>query len=88
MCDKLFSPTKKKLVDDFWRVYLTQRFEFCLHYEIVFTEFTAACVRALDPLVQTGLVYETQRPNASARSDEWTVVVPFTVADPERRKIQ
>jgi len=66
--------------------YLAQRFEFCLHDELIFTELTAAGVRTLDPLLQTGLVDEAQASRAVARCDQRTLVIPFTVTNPTGAK--
>lgn len=61
--------------------HLAQRLELGLHDELVFAELAAARVRALDPLLQTGLVHEAQASRAVARRDQGTLV-PFTVANP------
>ncbi len=66
--------------------YLAQRLEVCLHDEVVFAQLTAACVGALDPLVQAALVYKTQTSCAVARGDERTLLVTFTVTDPAQTK--
>lgn len=65
--------------------YLAERLELGLHDEVVLAELTAARVRALDPLVQAGLVHEAQCPRAAARRDEGALIVSLTVTDPDRR---
>lgn len=63
-------------------MYLAQRFEFGFHNEVEFTEFTAACIRGFNPLVETGLVDKAQASCAATRRNQPAVVVPLTVADP------
>lgn len=63
------------------RSHLAQRLELGLHDELVFTELAAAGVRALDPLLQTGLVDEAQASRAVAWRDQGTLV-SFTVTNP------
>lgn len=66
--------------------HLAQRFELGLHDELIFTELTAASVRALDPLLQTGLVDEAQAPCAVAWCDQRALVIPLTVTNPAGAK--
>lgn len=66
--------------------YLAQRLEVCLHDEVIFAQLTAACVGALDPLVQAALVHKTQTSCTVARGDEQTLLVTFTVTDPAQTK--
>lgn len=68
--------------------YLAQWLELGLHDELIFTELTAAGVRALDPLLKTGLVDEAQASRAVARSDQGTLFIAFTVTNPtgDKRK--
>lgn len=62
--------------------YFSQRLQLGLHDELVLAELAAARVRALDPLLQAGLVHEVEAPCAAAGGDQRAVLVPFTVADP------
>lgn len=62
--------------------YFSQRLQLGLHDELVLAELTAACVRALDPLLQAGLVHEVQAPCAVAGGDQRALIIPFTVTDP------
>lgn len=62
--------------------HLAQRLEVGLHDELVIAELTATCVRALDPLVEAGLMHKAQTTSASARGDERTLLVSLTVTDP------
>lgn len=64
------------------RTYLAQGFKLGLHDELVLAEFAAASVRALDPLLQTGLVDEAKAPRAVAWCDQRALVIPFTVTNP------
>lgn len=61
--------------------YLAQRFEVCFHDEVIFAQLTAACIRALDPLVQTSMMHKTQTSCTVAGSDEGTFFITFTVTD-------
>lgn len=62
--------------------YFSQRLQLGLHDELVLAELAAARVRALDPLLQAGLVHEVEAPCAAAGGDQRAVLIPFTVADP------
>jgi hypothetical protein len=62
--------------------YFPQRFQLGLHDELVLAEFTAACVRTLDPLLQASLMHEMEAPCAVTGGDQRALVIPFTVADP------
>lgn len=66
--------------------YLAQRFEVCLHDEVIFAQLAAACIGTLDPLVQAGLVHKTQTSCTVAGGDEWTLFITFTVTDPAQAK--
>lgn len=65
--------------------YLAERLELGLHDEVVLAELAAARVRALDPLVQAGLVDKAQRPRAATRRDEGALIISLTVTDPDRK---
>lgn len=52
-----------------------------MHNEVKFAEFTAASVRALDPLLKAGLVHIAQGAGAVAGGDEGKVWFSLTVAD-------
>lgn len=62
--------------------YFSQRLQLGLHDEFVLAQLTAARVRALDPLLQAGLVHEVEAPCAVAGRDQRALVIPFTVTDP------
>lgn len=62
--------------------YFSQRLQLGLHDKLVLAELATACVRALDPLLQAGLVHEVEAPCAVARGDQRVLVIPFTVTDP------
>ena len=62
--------------------YLAQWLEFGLHDELILAELAAACVRALDPLLQAGLMDKAQAACAVAWCDQRTLVIPLTVTDP------
>lgn len=64
------------------RTYFPQRLQLGLHDELVLAKLTAARVRALDPLLQAGLVHEVEAPRAVAGRDQRALVIPFTVTDP------
>lgn len=66
-------------------LYLPERFELGLHDKVVLAEFTTASVRALNPLVQAGLMNKAQGPCAAARCDEGTFIISLTVTDPDRK---
>ena len=68
--------------------YFSQRLQLDLHDELVLAELTAARVRALDPLLQAGLVHEVEAPCAAAGGDQRALVIPFTVADPAAKEGQ
>lgn len=62
--------------------YFSQRLQLGLHDELVLAQLTAARVRALDPLLQAGLVHEVEAPCAVAGRDQRALIIPFTVTDP------
>ena len=62
--------------------YFPQRLQLGLHDELVLAQLAAARVRALDPLLQAGLVHEVEAPCAVAGRDQMALVIPFTVTDP------
>lgn len=64
------------------RTYFSQRLQLGLHDELVLAQLTAACVGALDPLLQAGLVHKVEAPCAVAGCDQRALVIPFTVTDP------
>lgn len=66
--------------------YLAQWLQPCLHDELVLAQLTAACIRALDPLLQTGLVHEVQAARAVAWCDQRALVIALAVADPGGRE--
>lgn len=63
-------------------LYLPKRLELGLHYEVILAELTASSVRALDPLVETGLVDKAQGSCAATGCDERALLISFAVTDP------
>lgn len=64
-------------------LYLPERLELGLHYEVILAELAAACVWALDPLVEAGLMDKAQGPCAATGCDEGALFIPFAVTDSE-----
>ena len=62
--------------------HFSQRLQLGLHDELVLAQLAAARVRALDPLLQAGLMHEVEAPCAAAGRDQRALVIPFTVTDP------
>lgn len=62
--------------------YFPQRFQLGLHDELVLAEFTAACIRTLDPLLQASLVHKMEASCTVAGGDQRVLIIAFTVADP------
>jgi hypothetical protein len=63
-------------------LYLPEGLKLGLHYEVIFAKLAAACVWALDPLVEAGLVDKAQGPCAAAGGDEGALFIALTMTDP------
>lgn len=63
-------------------IHLAEGLEFGLHNEVIFTEFTAACVWALDPLLQAGLMDKPQTSSTVAGCYQRALFIPLTVTNP------
>lgn len=63
--------------------YLSQRLQFCLHDELVLAQFTASRVRALDPLLQAGLVHKMKTSRTVTGGNQRALIISFTVTYPE-----
>lgn len=63
--------------------YFPQRFQLGLHDELVLAELTAACVRALDPLLQASLMHKMEASCTVTGGDQRALIISFTVADPK-----
>lgn len=63
-------------------VHLAEGLEFGLHNEVIFTEFTAARVWALDPLLQAGLMDKPQTSCTVAGCYQRALIIPLTVTNP------
>lgn len=63
--------------------YLPQRLQFSLHDELILAQFTAPRIRALDPLLQAGLVHKMKTSRTVTGGNQRALIISFTVTYPE-----